>query len=340
MSVVDDKPANAQGSSPPTAKRCRTDNPHFIIRRAVATDVDAAAHVAYVAFRKAADAAGSFSGIGEEPTRTKAIVKGLLASQDMFLACCPSSGDILGLIAIVKDNAPAMYGVGPLAVSPEHQVSGIGRALMTRALEDIDSRGPSSSVRLTVDSFNVTAFPLYSKLGYEVKEPLTLIQYTSLGEKVANDKVCDLGFCVRAMSREDLDTCAALALRIARCDRRREIEAIVAGTGGLFAAGNTASIVLRGDDVVGYTTGFNMGGHTVCDSLPACIALISKAQGDFAVQSRPSPLRILMPCMRQPELLRWCLECGWKVLKQMILMGRGPYESPIPTGIFLPTADG
>src|SRR5215204_1290235 len=80
--------------------------------------------------------------------------------------------------------------VGPIAVDPSVQGSGVGRLLMQAVLER--ARG-SVSVRLVQDAFNTRSVALYASLGFEVKEPLLLMRGTPRSKPL-------LGLIVRSLT--------------------------------------------------------------------------------------------------------------------------------------------
>ena len=73
--------------------------------------------------------------------------------------------------------------------------------------------------------------------------------------------------------------------------------------------------------VSGYATGFGYGWHAVAESNEDLIALLASAEMFMG-------LGILVPS-RNPELLRWCLDHGLRIVQQSTLMTVGLYNEPV-----------
>lgn len=306
------------------------------IRHAVEADITTASRVLYESFKRGSDQSGVFSGVAESPAISRQIVESAVSSQNGFVACNKVSGEIVGFNVIAQDNAPAFYGIGPLAVGINCQQVGVGRMLLLDALDRVN---PNGHIRLTVDSYNNQAFALYTKCGFQTKTPLVVIERkgnctppgtvtTLLNKKIG----------IRAMQNIDIEICADLCERIARCPRKTEICDALSGNSGVFGKKPAARIALREGKIVGYTTGLTYSGHTVCEDVEDAIALFADLQSDPALHS--DTFRIFFPCAEQPQLLNFCLQNDWKIIKHSLLMAKGPYEAPLSSGVFIPTADG
>ena len=127
------------------------------------------------------------------------------------------------------------------------------------------------------------------------------------------------GYTVRLVTRDDLDACDALCVRVHGHDRRVELEeAIERGR---------ATLAEYADRVAGYATGVGFSGYAVGDGNAALKALIGAAP-EF-----PGP-GFLLPT-RSAELFRWCLAHGLRIVQPMTLMSIGLYNEP--QGAFLPS---
>ena len=161
-------------------------------------------------------------------------------------------------------------------------------------------------------AYHNRSLSLYTKLGFDVREPLSNLQGPAIGERVP-------GYAVRPAKEEDLGACDALALRVHGHDRGSEVlEAIGQGN---------ANVVEHGGRVTGYTTGVGFFGHAVGESNEDLKALIGAAPGF------PGP-GFLLPT-RNGEVLRWCLERGLRIVQPMTLMSVGLYNEP--AGAFIPS---
>lgn len=81
------------------------------------------------------------------------------------------NGAIVGHVAVspvtVSNGAAGWYGLGPIAVVPEHQGRGVGAQLMEQALAELRRLGASGCVVLGDPSY-------YSRFGFKVEPSLIL----------------------------------------------------------------------------------------------------------------------------------------------------------------------
>lgn len=219
------------------------------------------------------------------------------------------AGRLLG--SVVIDERSLTAGVGPLTVDPEVQDSAIGRRLLQAVFERENERH-CPGLRLCQDAYHNRSLALYAKLGFEVREPLVVLQGAPLEIKIP-------GYTVRSARVEDLDACNALCRRVLGYDRSGELrDAIAAGT---------ATLVERDGHRTGYATVVGYGGHAVGETNTDLKALIGAA-------TRFDGPGFLLPS-RNGELFRWCLEHGLQIVKIMTLMSAGLYQDP--QGAFLPS---
>ena len=66
-------------------------------------------------------------------------------------------------------------GIGPITIDPNHQNTGAGRALMENVLRRTVEQ-KFAGVRLVQAAFHNRSLSLYTKLGFEVREPLACMQ--------------------------------------------------------------------------------------------------------------------------------------------------------------------
>lgn len=209
------------------------------------------------------------------------------------------------------DERSPIAGVGPITVDPQSQNSGAGRALMDAVLDRARERG-YPGVRLVQAAFHNRSLSLYTKLGFDAREPLSCMQGAPLKTPVE-------GCRVRAARESDLAECARLCRQVHGLDRSGEVkDALKEGS---------ARVVERGGRITGYSTGLAFFGHSVGETNLDLQALIAAAEG-FGGPG------ILVPT-RNSELFRWCLESGLRVVQPMTLMSIGFYNEP--KGAWLPS---
>lgn len=208
-------------------------------------------------------------------------------------------------------EADPVAGIGPITVDPAAQNSSIGRRLMEDVLRRVDERG-TLSVRLVQAAFHNRSLSLYTKLGFNTVEPLSLINGPVVNVKID-------GYRVRRMTIDDLAAVDTVTRQIHGHSRRNEIAGAVHQ--------GTARVVEHDGRITGYTTVLGFFGHTAGESNEDLKALIGAGE----------PIAgngFLLPT-RNSELMRWCFDHGLRVIEPMTLMSRGLYQEP--RGSFIPS---
>ena len=279
-----------------------------VVREATAQDAGSCARIFYDAFESIAT---QHNFPVEPPSRdfTDFKVSEMLSSDGFFGLVAEREGELLGSAFV--DERAVIAGIGPVTVDPAAQDDGIRRALVEAALDRERDRG-IAGVRLVQTAYHYRSLALYAKLGFVVREALSVLQGTP-------PAISMLGRGVRAASDADLARCSELCVRVHGHDRTRELQdAVTAGT---------ARVVERPSGVCGYATGFGYGWHAVAETNEDLIALLSSAEAFMG-------LGILVPS-QNAELLRWGLEHGLRIVQQSTLMTIGLYNEP--AGAYLPS---
>jgi predicted N-acetyltransferase YhbS len=237
----------------------------------------------------------------------------------MFLAgMAVGRADFYGVTAmldgkIVGSNftqiSDTVSGLGPITVDPACPARGVGRALMRHVVDwSLKNHGPM--VRLMQDSFNMTSLSLYTAIGFNVVEPVVLME--AKGAERADDSV-------RALTAAHLPACEALCKRIYKVSRRNEVAFLIehgAQSGfvphGRFKGGKLAAYAIPG-----------LLGHGVAESTDDLLVTIAQA-----VRSLPPPAHQVFIPTRNGPLLREALKRQMRSIKPMSLMALGPYEQP------------
>ncbi|MFN2615801.1 MAG: GNAT family N-acetyltransferase [Thermoleophilaceae bacterium] len=203
------------------------------------------------------------------------------------------------------DERDPIRGVGPITVDPHGQNAGVGRKLMEAVLE---RGGGAVGIRLLQDGFHMRSLSLYASLGFEVKEPVVVVQGRPRSGPVA-------GVEVRPLEERDLDECEALCKRVHGFERTGELRDAIHAFAPLVA--------IRNGRVVAYATTVTFWpmAHGVAESDEDMAALLLGAAA-----SVEEPLALLAP-LRWP-LFRWCLGEGLRLVKPMNLMAVGEYREP------------
>jgi GNAT superfamily N-acetyltransferase len=230
-----------------------------------------------------------------------------IADPSVFGVVAESRGRVVGSNFLSEWNT--VRGVGPITIDPEVQARGVGRRLMEAVIER--GRG-AAGVRLVQDSFNTASLSLYAGLGFEVKEPLALVEGSPGGE-------IPVGCEVRPMKGEDQRAAAELCEKVHGFSRAGELQSL--------APALRPFVAVRDGRVTAYASAPNSWplGHAVAEGEEDMRALLA---GAAALTGEP--LSFLLPT-RQAGLFRWCLAEGMRVVKTMTLMATGEYREPCGT---------
>jgi GNAT superfamily N-acetyltransferase len=238
----------------------------------------------------------------------------MFAHPGFYCVVAESSGQILGSNCL--DERSAIAGVGPITIDPGVQNKGVGRALMEAVLARSAERG-FQGARLLQATFHNRSLSLYTKLGFDTREPISTMQGPPI-------KASAPGYSIRPARMSDLEECNRLCRRVHGHDRSGEVrDAIEPGT----IEQGTAVVAEREGRIVAYATVIGFFGHMVGESNADVQALIANAD----TFQGPG---ILVPT-RNAGLFRWCLENGLRVVQPMTLMTVGFYNEP--AGAYLPS---
>jgi predicted N-acetyltransferase YhbS len=281
------------------------------IRPITSADTENSARVIYSAFRGIADRHNFPYDFPSEES-AMGMAQMAIGSPDIYgFVAEDENGKFLGSNFLWEHDA--IKGVGPITVDPDIQAKGVGRRLMEAVIE----RGKNApGIRLVQDAFNTASMSLYASLGFEVVEPLVIIEGNPISESSSNIQV-------RPLEEKDLGECAELYRKIHGFDRKNELKQIAR----MFPA----FVAVRENRIVAYATAPIMWqlNHAIAETTGDMQALLAGAARQLG-----QPLSFLLPT-RQAELFRWCLSQKLRVIKPMTLMAMGSYQEP--QGCFLPS---
>ncbi|MDN5753232.1 MAG: GNAT family N-acetyltransferase [Nitrosospira sp.] len=281
---------------------------HFNLRAGRLADAEVAGTICYEAFKTISEQ-HNFPPDFPSPEVARGFFSLLLSRPDVYSVVAESEGRVVGSNFLWEDATIA--GIGPLAVAPAVQNGTLGRRLMENVLERVRQKR-FAGVRLVQAAFHNRSLALYTKLGFDVREPLATLQGPALRLDIP-------GCTVRPAHDEDTDACNTLCRNVHGHDRGQELRhAIQQGT---------ATVVERAGRISGYATLIGFFGHAVGEGNADLKALIGSAD-TFAGPG------FLLPA-RNGELFRWCLQHGLRVVEPMTLMSLGLYNRP--AGAFLPS---
>jgi predicted N-acetyltransferase YhbS len=281
---------------------------NVIVRRATPEDADRCGQIFYDAFESIA-ARHNFPVEPGSPDFTRFKAGEMLTADGFAGFVAERAGEVLGCAFI--DERAVIAGIGPVAVDPVAHDDGIGRALMEVALRRQHDRG-AAGIRLVQTAYHYRSLGLYIKLGFAVREPISVLQGTPPVLSVPSLQL-------RLAEDSDVPSCNELCFRVHGHDRDHELrDAISAGT---------AHVGERAGRISGYATGFGYGWHAVSESNEDLLALLASADTYLG-------LGILVPS-RNAELLASCLDAGMRIVQQSTLMTIGLYNEP--AGAYLPS---
>ena len=271
-------------------------------------DAPACGAICYKAFKAIADA-HHFPPDFPDTEMAVGLMNYAFSGSGVYSVVAEQNGQIVGSNILWENGF--IGGVGPITVDPACQNDAVGRKLMEEVLhraEDLKLAG----VRLVQAAYHNRSLALYTKLGFDVREPLSVIQGAAPGIRFP-------GYDVRPGNEADLNSCNELCYKIHGHDRSHELTGAIK-TGTFF-------VVEYNGMITGYTTGVGFLGHTIAATNTGLKALIG-ASAHF-----PGP-GFLLPS-RNAEVLRWCLQNGLRIIEPMTLMSKGLYNDP--AGAFLPS---
>lgn len=278
------------------------------IRRATADDADICGRICYDAF-VTINREHNFPPEIPAPEFAQNLLRLFFSHPGFYCVVAEVGGRIVGSSCV--DERSRIAGIGPVTVEPGVQNGSIGRALMQTAVERTRERG-CPGVRLLQSAFHNRSLALYTKMGFDAREPMSVMHGAPMGERIA-------GFDVRSATEGDLDACNRLCARVHGHDRAGELLDALAH--------ESVMVVQRAGRLTGYATAFGYGGHAVAETNADLEAMIAAAP-------ELSPPGIIVPT-RNGELMRWCLNRGLRVVQPMTLMTLGLYSEP--GGAYLPS---
>jgi GNAT superfamily N-acetyltransferase len=279
------------------------------IRPILQTDVEAAARVAFAAHMALAARNGHPS---EHPNLSFSTEMIAFKTKDpnAYGFVAERDNQLLGSIFLNVFPLTPIAAIGPLTVDRDCEGAGAGRLLLDRAMQEARTRN-ISRVRLVQSPSHLRSLALYTKAGFEVREPLVLVTGGLPKTSVVRD--------VRKAGPDDIDRCEQLCARVHGFARVGEISAAVKR--------GAAMIALKDGSVSGYSTGLGFLSHAVGETSEDIKALIAAAP----INEGPG---FFVP-VRDGELLRWLLSKGYCFVWQAMLMSYGAYQEP--RGAFLPS---
>ena len=219
-------------------------------------------------------------------------------------------GTVVGA-AFVDERGP-IAGIGPVVVDPAAQDDGVGRALMEAAVARV-ARARRRGIRLVQTAYHYRSLALYAKLGFVVREPLSVVQGVGPGRRRRGRRR-------RGRRLDDVGACDALCARVHGHERDGELRDAIAAGHGL--------VVERAGAVTGYATGVGYGWHAVGET--------QRGPDGPARRRRRCSWASASSCRRAtPSSFAGASSRGLRIVQQSTLMTIGLYNEP--AGAWLPS---
>jgi predicted N-acetyltransferase YhbS len=280
----------------------------FTIRRAEAADAAQCGAILYTAFQRLADEHRFARDFPSVEVAT-GLVSMLLATPGFYGIVAEENGRIVG--SNFADHRSPIAGIGPISIDPEAQNRGIGRKLMQSAIDHFAAANVPG-IRLVQAAYHNRSLCLYTRLGFQTREPLSVMQGPALNKKFP-------GYDVRPAMEADIADCNLLCRRVHGFERGVELREAIGA--------RTALVVEHLGRITGYATDIGFFAHAVAETnhdLKSLIGAASAFQGPG----------FLLPT-RNHEVFAWCLDSELKLVMQMTLMSIGLYNEP--AGAWLPS---
>lgn len=282
--------------------------PSIDVRRARPEDAPVCGRVCFDAFYRISTNHG-FPPDFPSPDVAVGLLSKMFSHPGFYCVVAESDGRIVGSNCL--DERSMIAGLGPITVDPSIQNRGVGRKLMEAVLARARERN-FPGVRLLQSAFHNRSLALYSRLGFNARELVSVMQGLPLRKRIE-------GCSVRPVRISDVEDCKRVCMQVHGHDRAGELaDAMKNGT---------AVLVERDERITGYATILAFFGHAVAETNLDLQALIASAEA-FAGPG------IIVPT-RNSGLFRWCLENGLRVVQPMTLMTSGLYNEP--AGAYLPS---
>ena len=278
------------------------------IRPAEAADAATCGTILYTAFESLADQHNFPRDFPSVEVAT-GLVSMLLANPGFYGIVAEQEGRIVGSNFV--DHRSSIAGIGPISIDPEAQNRGIGRKLMQSAIDHFAAANVPG-IRLVQAAYHNRSLCLYTRLGFQTREPLSVMQGPALNKKFP-------GYDVRPAMEADIADCNLLCRRVHGFERGVELREAIGA--------RTALVVEHLGRITGYATDIGFFAHAVAETNHDLKSLIGAA----SAFQEPG---FLLPT-RNHEVFAWCLDSELKLVMQMTLMSIGLYNEP--AGAWLPS---
>jgi hypothetical protein len=145
----------------------------------------------------------------------------LLSDNNVYSVVAENDRGIVGSNFLTEHGLIA--GVGPITIDPELQNATVGKQLMENVMQRAEER-QFAGVRLVQATYHNRSLALYAKLGFDIREPLSVLHGPAIDVTIP-------GYSVRLAKETDLDACNSSCFKVHGHTRGQElVNAIRGGT--------------------------------------------------------------------------------------------------------------
>ena len=256
------------------------------------------------------------------PADARGYVRHLLAFDPLGGLVAEVDGEVVGM-AWLHARGPVAT-LGPLAVDPDMQGRGIGRALLARCIELAGPRVPQ--LRLVQESYNAASLGLYLRAGFRVVAPLVELE---LAPGLRAGAVTPSSAQVRDAVAADRALLVERDSRAFGASRPQNVD--------FYLRRGRALVAERGTAPAGYAFGIGLGRVAYLGSASAEdgeVLLELLASLATALQGDATAVRALVPAGDR-RLVDGLLGIGFRVLRACHYMVRGGGTAPPPNYVLM-----
>jgi len=256
------------------------------------------------------------------PADARGYVRHLLTFDPLGGLVAEVDGEVVGM-AWLHARGPVAT-LGPLAVDPDMQGRGIGRALLARCIELAGPRVPQ--LRLVHESYNAASLGLYLRAGFRVVAPLVELE---LAPDVRAGAVTPSSARLRDAVAADRALLVERDSRAFGASRPQNVD--------LYLRRGRALVAERGTATAGYAFGIGFGRVAYLGSASAEdgeVLLELLASLATALQGDGTAVRALVPAGDR-RLVDGLLGIGFRVLRACHYMVRGGGTAPPPNYVLM-----
>src|SRR6266446_4274823 len=182
------------------------------IRQAKPEDAPVCGRICYEAFTKINNDHG-FPPDFPSPEPAIGVLSMMFVHPGFYCVVAESQGRIVGSNCL--DERSAIAGVGPITIDPNVQNQGIGRRLMLAVMDRARARNVQG-VRLLQAAFHNRSLSLYTKLGFDPRELLAVMNGSPLRNRME-------GCTVRPATASDAEQCNWICRQVHGHDRAGDL---------------------------------------------------------------------------------------------------------------------